>query len=384
MPDIDVDFCYERRGEVIEYVRSKYGKDSVGQIITFGTMKSRAVIRDVGRVLGFEPAETDKLAKLVPERAQQFADRWRSGRAIPELRALYKSDARIQQLLDYAQVLEGLSRHASVHAAGVVIAPGPLHEYVPVCTQPTRGAGAAGEDSEGEGSVLVTQWDMNALEQAGMLKMDFLGLKTLTVIHDAVEAIQRRHGALRHPDTGDESTDVRWICRWMIRPFTTCWRAVATSGVFQFESSLATDKLRAMKCDRFEDLIATNALIRPGPLDSGMTDVYIRRKLGREKVRYAHPSLQEVLESTYGVITYQEQVMRMAQVLAGFTLAEADVLRKAVGKKDDELLRKEVGKFVERARAKGVAAHTADEIAEQVVTFGRYGFTGRTALPTPC
>ena len=368
MPDIDVDFCYERRGEVIEYVREKYGKDSVGQIITFGTMKSRAVIRDVGRVLGFEPAETDRLAKLIPNAPNNSLSVEEAVEQIAEVRALYESDQRVRQLLDYAQVLEGLSRHASVHAAGVVIAPGPLHEYVPVCTQPTRGAG----DGSDEG-VLVTQWDMIALEQAGMLKMDFLGLKTLTVIHDAVTAIRRRHGALRHPVTGVEYARIEDVPLDDPGVYEMLARG-GTTGVFQFESSLATDKLRSMKCDRFEDLVATNALIRPGPLDSGMTDVYIRRKLGREPVRYPHPLLTDVLESTYGVITYQEQVMRMAQVLANFTLAEADVLRKAVGKKDEELLRKETGKFVERAVANGVDEGAAGEIAEQVVTFGRYGF----------
>ncbi|MGQ0560289.1 MAG: DNA polymerase III subunit alpha [Gemmatimonadota bacterium] len=370
MPDIDVDFCYERRGEVIEYVREKYGKDSVGQIITFGTMKSRAVIRDVGRVLGFEPAETDKLAKLVPNAPNNSLTVAEAIEKIAELRALYQSDERTRRLLEYAQVLEGLSRHASVHAAGVVIAPGPLHEYVPVCTQPTRGSGA-GEN--GDENVLVTQWDMVALEKAGMLKMDFLGLKTLTVIHDAVQWIRRRHGALRHPQTGVEYASIESVPLDDPAVYDMLARG-GTTGVFQFESPLATDKLRSMRADRFEDLVATNALIRPGPLDSGMTDVYIRRKLGREKVRYPHPLLKDVLDSTYGVITYQEQVMRMAQLLAGFTLAEADVLRKAVGKKDEQLLRKEVDKFVEKAVANGVEARTANHIAEQVVTFGRYGF----------
>jgi DNA polymerase-3 subunit alpha len=369
MPDIDVDFCYERRGEVIEYVREKYGKDSVGQIITFGTMKSRAVIRDVGRVLGFEPSETDRLAKLVPNAPNNSLTVAEAVQRIPEMAMLYDSDERVRQLLDYAQVLEGLSRHASVHAAGIVIAPGPLHEYVPVCTQPTRGSGS----ENGDENVIVTQWDMNALEQAGMLKMDFLGLKTLTVIHDAVNWIKRRYGALKHPDTGETWQRIDDVPLDDPAVYDMLARG-GTTGVFQFESPLATDKLRAMRSDRFEDLVATNALIRPGPLDSGMTDVYIRRKLGKEKVRYPHPALQDVLAPTYGVITYQEQVMRMAQVLAGFTLAEADVLRKAVGKKDDELLRQEVDKFVDKAIAKGVERHTANEIAEQVVTFGRYGF----------
>ncbi|HUF49902.1 MAG TPA: DNA polymerase III subunit alpha [Longimicrobiales bacterium] len=369
MPDIDIDFCYERRGEVIDYVRDKYGKDSVGQIITFGTMKSRAVIRDVGRVLGFEPAETDRLAKLIPNMPNNSLTVAEAAEKVSELRALIASDPRIAQLIEYAKVLEGLSRHASVHAAGVVIAPGPLHEYVPVCTQSTRGSGGKADDE----TVLVTQWDMNALEQAGMLKMDFLGLKTLTVIHDAVQSVRARHGTLRHPRTGVACDSMDDVPLDDADVYDMLARG-GTSGVFQFESPLATDKLRAMRCDRFEDLVATNALIRPGPLDSGMTDVYIRRKLGREPVRYPHPLLEDVLSSTYGVITYQEQVMRMAQVLAGFTLAEADVLRKAVGKKDMDLIQEEVGRFVARAVALGVDQRIADEIADQVTTFGRYGF----------
>lgn len=378
MPDIDIDFCYERRGEVIEYVRQKYGADSVGQIITFGTMKSRAVIKDVGRVLGFEPAETDRLAKLVPNAPNNALTVAEAVEQIRELRELNRSDARVHRLLEYAQGLEGLSRHASVHAAGIVIAPGPLHDYIPVCTQPTRGSGsrrAEGADGEAAAldSVLVTQWDMIALEQAGMLKMDFLGLKTLTVINDAVTSIRERHGALRRPGTGEEYAHIDDVPLDDPAVYEMLARG-GTTGVFQFESSLATDKLRAMRCDRFEDLVATNALIRPGPLDSGMTDVFIRRKLGREPVRYPLPQLEEVLESTYGVITYQEQLMRIAQVLAGFTLAEADVLRKAVGKKDAELIRAELEKFTARAVERGVEQRTAAELAEQIETFGRYGF----------
>lgn len=377
MPDIDIDFCYERRGEVIEYVRQKYGADSVGQIITFGTMKSRAVIKDVGRVLGFEPAETDRLAKLVPNAPNNALTVAEAVEQIGELRELYRSDERVRQLLEYAQVLEGLSRHASVHAAGIVIAPGPLQEYIPVCTQPTRGAGSRkSENGSGEPvleNTLVTQWDMIALEQAGMLKMDFLGLKTLTVINDAVTSVRERHGALRHPKTGEEYARIEDVPLDDPEVYEMLARG-GTTGVFQFESSLATDKLRAMRCDRFEDLVATNALIRPGPLDSGMTDVFIRRKLGREPVRYPLPELEEVLESTYGVITYQEQLMRIAQVLAGFTLAEADVLRKAVGKKDAELIRSELEKFTTRAVERGVDPKTASELAEQIETFGRYGF----------
>jgi DNA polymerase III subunit alpha len=367
MPDIDVDFCYERRGEVIEYVRQKYGREAVAQIITFGTMKSRAVVRDVGRTLGFLPAETDKLAKLIPSGPAYSLTVGEAAEQIPEIKELYEKEDRYRRLIEYSKTLEGLSRHASVHAAGVVIAPGPVDDYVPVCTQSTKGSGGNGE------SVIVTQYDMNCLERAGMLKMDFLGLKTLTVIYDAVETIRHRHGALRHPDTGVEYDRVEDVPMDDPAVYEMLARG-GTSGVFQFESALATEKLRAMKADRFDDLIATNALIRPGPLDMGMDQVYIRRKLGQEPVRFPHDDLEEVLEPTYGVIVYQEQVMRIAQVLGGLSLAEADVLRKAVGKKNAELIAKELGKFVEKAVERGNDRRTVQDIADQIEAFGRYGF----------
>jgi DNA polymerase-3 subunit alpha len=248
----------------------------------------------------------------------------------------------------------------SVHAAGVVIAPGPLAEYVPVCTAPTKGAGqsAAGEDA------IITQYDMVALEKVGMLKMDLLGLKTLTVIHDAVAMIAARSG--QHIDMDALPFDDPAVYALL--------RRGRTGGIFQFESALATETLRAIKCDRFDDLVACNALLRPGPLDAGMHTVFIRRKLGQERVTYAHPLLKDILEPTYGVITYQEQVMRIANVLAGFSLAEADVLRKAVGKKDQELANQEVAKFVERAVAQGHPRSVIEELGRQIVTFGRYGF----------
>ncbi len=365
MPDVDIDFCFERRTEVIEYTRQKYGKEAVGQIITFGTMKSRAVIRDVGRTLGFEPGETDRIAKLIPNAPGQSFTVEEAIKQLKEVRALYKLDERHRQLFDYAMTLEGLSRHASVHAAGVVIAPGPIDEYVPVCVQTGKNGGDDG--------MVVTQYDMNCLEEAGMLKMDFLGLKTLTVIHDAVAMVSARLGALKHPATGEVYADMDEVPLDDPAVYAMLARG-GTSGVFQFESSLATDKLRAMRCDRFEDLVATNALIRPGPLDSGMTDVYIRRKLGLEPVKYDHPDLEKSLMPTYGIIVYQEQVMRIANLLAGFTLGEADVLRKAVGKKDAELIAQELGRFVERAVARGVDARVARDLADQIETFGRYGF----------
>ena len=369
MPDIDVDFCFERRGEVIEYVREKYGKDAVGQIVTFGTLKSRAAIKDVGRTLGFLPAETDALAKLIPNQPNFSLTVKEAVAEIAEVKKLYRTDERYRQLLDYAIALEGLSRHTGVHAAGVVIAPGPLDEYVPVCTQETKGSGnrepgAGNRDSASDERVIVTQYDMNALEKAGMLKMDFLGLTTLTVIKDALDSIQARTGARPNLDTlGDDDPEVYRMLR-----------AGRTIGVFQFESPLATDMLRAMRCDRFDDLVASNALMRPGPLDAGMHRVYQKRKRGEEPVVYALPELEPILEPTYGVITYQEQVMRIAQVLAGISLAEADVLRKAVGKKDADLIKKELGKFVEKAVGRGYNKRIIEDLAGQIETFGRYGF----------
>ncbi len=359
MPDVDVDFCFERRGEVIEYVRQKYGKESVGQIVTFGTMKSRAAVKDVGRVLGFTPAETDALAKLIPNAPNNSMTVKEAIRDVPDVKSRYENEERYHQLLDYASALEGLSRHTGVHAAGVVIAPGPLDDYVPICTQSSKGAGSGDDES-----VVVTQYDMNSLEKAGMLKMDFLGLTTLTVVTDAVKNIFARTGIQIDLDTlalDDEAT-YRML------------RAGRTAGVFQFESPLATDVLRSMRCDRFDDLVASNALLRPGPLDAGMHKVYIRRKKGEEPVSYALPELETILSSTYGVITYQEQVMRIAQVLAGISLAEADVLRKAVGKKDAVLIGQELGKFETKAVARGHDAKIIKELAGQIETFGRYGF----------
>lgn len=353
MPDIDIDFCYEGRGRIIEYVRQKYGADSVGQIITFGTMLARAAIRDVGRVQGFTPQETDRLAKLIPSGPGFAMTAAEATTKVKELADLYENDPRTRKLLDETARIEGLKRHTSVHAAGVVIAPGPLEEFVPVCRD-TR---------NGESSV-ITQYDMVALEQTGMLKMDFLGLRTLTVIHDAMAMIAERHGVqVNWNELGRDDPDVYAMLA-----------AGGTSGVFQFESALATEKLRAMRCDRFGDLVAVSALIRPGPLDTGMTDVYIRRKRGLEPVTYPTEELADLLEPTYGIITYQEQVMRVANLLAGFTLAEADVLRKAVGKKDAELTNKVLGDFKARAVERGLASTKAMEIAELIRTFGRYGF----------
>src|ERR1041384_7671083 len=326
MPDIDLDFCCERRGELIEYARARYGRESVGQIITFGTMKARAAFRDVARTLRLEIGEVDRATKLIPAGPAYSLTLAEAAERVPELKSIAQSDERVRKVLDLGSRIEGLARHASVHAAGVVIAPGPLSDYVPVCLAP--------QDTE----AIITQYDMVALEHVGMLKIDLLGLRTLTVIHDTVEMVKERHGVELDMDALDlEDPTVYQLLR-----------SGRTAGVFQFESPLATDCLRQMKCDRFDDLVATNALMRPGPLDTGMHLVFINWKLGRDPVRYPHPALEEVLKPTSGGITYQEQVMRIANVLAGYSLAEADVLRKAVGKKIQELIDAELEKFVER------------------------------------
>ena len=358
MPDIDLDFCFERRGEVIQYIRERYGRDSVGQIITFGTLKARAAFRDVARTLRVEPGEVDRFTKMIPAGPGVAVTLAEASERSPELRQLARQDDRVRKILELGTRIEGLARHASVHAAGVVIAPGPLTDYVPVCLAPQ------------EAEAIITQYDMVALEKVGMLKIDVLGLRTLTVIHDACAMVRERHGVTVDMNRLDLADPAVYELLGSGR----------TAGVFQFESPLATDCLRSMKCDRFDDLVATNALLRPGPLDTGMHLVFINRKLGREPVRYPHPALEEILRPTYGVITYQEQVMRIANVLGGFTLAEADVLRKAVGKKDKELIQRELGRFMERAVGLGHPRRVIEDIAAQIETFGRYGFNKSHAV----
>src|SRR5437879_3173430 len=358
MPDIDLDFCFERRGAVIHYIRERYGRASVGQIITFGTLKARAAFRDVARTLRVEPGEVDRFTKMIPAGPGISVTLAEASEKSPELRQLARQDERVRKILELGTRIEGLARHASVHAAGVVIAPGPLTDYVPVCLAPQ------------EAEAIITQYDMVALEKVGMLKIDVLGLRTLTVIHDAVAMVRERHGVTLDMNGLDLADPLVYELLGSGR----------TAGVFQFESPLATHCLRSMKCDRFDDLVAANALLRPGPLDTGMHLVFINRKLGREPVRYPHPALEEILRPTYGVITYQEQVMRIANVLGGFTLAEADVLRKAVGKKDKELIQRELGRFVERAVGLGHPRRVIEDIAAQIETFGRYGFNKSHAV----
>ena len=348
LPDIDIDFCERRRGEVIDYVTRKYGRANVAQIITFGTMKAKAVVRDVGRVLEMSFADVDKVAKQIPPALDMTLDK-----ALEEnetLRHMEQSDPRVKELLSVARRLEGMTRHASVHAAGVVIAPRAITEYAPLY----RGA----HDE------IVTQWAMKDIERVGLLKMDFLGLSTLTLIDDCVKEIER---------TAGETLDIGNVPLDDAKTYQI-FQDGATYGIFQFESSGMRDILRKSKPQRLDDLIALNALYRPGPLRSGMVDDWIARKQGKTEVKYELPQLEPILRETYGVIAYQEQVMRIARELGGFTLGEADILRKAMGKKNPEVMAKQRGKFVEGAKKNGIAEKKAGPIFDLMEHFAGYGF----------
>jgi len=352
MPDIDVDFCFERRDEVLSYVREKYGADRVAQIITFGTIKGKQAIRDVGRVLGLSFAETDKIVKLYPAPKQ--------GRDFPLEDAL-KMEPRLREerdkhpeLFEFAFKLEGLLRHASRHAAGVVISDQPLSDTVPLYA----------DKEHSEGSPAITQYSMKYVEEIGLIKFDFLALKTLTLIHDVQELI--RAGGQIPPDLErlrlDDTASYELLSRG------------DTVGVFQMEGSGMRRFLTDLKPSNFEDVIAALSLFRPGTLDSGMVDPFIRRKQGREPVEYDHPLLEPVLRDTYGVILYQEQVMGVAQALAGYTLEQADILRVAMGKKQKDVMERERTRFVDGAVRNGVGAELAGSIFEKIETFASYGF----------
>ncbi len=348
LPDIDIDFCERRRGEVIEYVTHKYGRENVAQIITFGTMKAKAVVRDVGRVLEMSFADVDKVAKQIPAALDMTLDK--ALEENPILREMETTDPKVKELLAVAKRLEGMTRHASVHAAGVVIAPRAITEYAPLY--------------KGARDEIVTQWSMKEIERVGLLKMDFLGLSTLTLIFDAIAEIKRTTGTDLDIDDiplDDEKT-------------YQIFQDGQTYGIFQFESSGMRDILRKSKPQRLEDLIALNALYRPGPLRSGMVDDYIARKQGRTEITYEVPQLEPVLAETYGVIAYQEQVMRISNVVAGFTLGEADLLRKAMGKKNPEVMAKMRGKFVEGSKKNGHAEKKAAHLFDLMEHFAGYGF----------
>lgn len=348
LPDIDTDFCYVRREEVIEYLIGKYGDDHVAQIVTFGTMAARAVIRDVGRAMNIPLKDVDKVAKMVPNELKITLKK--AIKTSFELQACCKDRNDIKELIKIARRLEGIPRHASTHAAAVVITPEPLKEYLPI-------------KMEGEGC-LITQFPMNVVEDIGLLKMDLLGLRTLTVIGETVKKIKKNKGII---------IDIEKIPLDDKKTFQLLATG-NTDGLFQLESKGMQAIIKQLKPDTFEEIIALVALYRPGPIGSGMIDDFIKRKHKKIEIEYLHPMLEQILKDTYGVILYQEQVMRIASQLGGFTLAEADNLRKAMGKKIPEILEKSRQGFIEGCRKNEIEEKTAVEIFRLMEYFAGYGF----------
>ncbi len=351
MPDIDIDFCIRGRSEVIDHVTATYGRESVCQIITFGTMASKAAIKDVGRALNMPYGEVERIAKLIPPPIRgRNVSISRALETVSELRALVEKDPSVKDLVGLAMKLEGCSRHTSVHAAGVVIAPKPLHDIVPVAVS-----------TKGE---LTSQYSMNDLEKVGMLKMDFLALTTLTIIDDCLRSLRERAGV-----------EIDWNSIPLNEEKTMALFAEGrTDAVFQFESSGMQEICRRLKPKEFEDLSALNALYRPGPLDGGLVEDFIQRHRGEKEVEYLLPEMEEILENTFGVPVYQEQIMQLAQKLAGYSLGEADVMRRAMGKKKREAMAKEEIKFVEGACRNGIDKEKANEIFKLIEQFADYGF----------
>ncbi len=347
MPDIDIDFCYARRDEVIEYVKKKYGTENVAQIITFGTMAARGVIRDVGRIMGIPYGDVDLVAKLIPmELNITLAQALKKE---PKLKKQVHSDPKIKDLMDVSKMLEGNTRHASTHAAGVVISDAPLPEYVPLFKQ---------------GDIVSTQYSMGAVEKIGLLKMDFLGLKTLTVIDETLKILKKNLNVEIDFSTMSFEDDKTY----------ELLANGETFGVFQLESSGMRDILKKMKPSQFEDIVALLALYRPGPLGSGMVDDFIRRRQDASLIQYDHPDLETILKETYGVILYQEQVMQIVSKLAGFNLAKADLLRRAIGKKIPEVMERQRIEFLEGAKANKVSVKVAEKIWSLIEYFAGYGF----------
>src|SRR5690242_3057689 len=348
MPDIDIDFCMRRRGELIEYVTQKYGRENVAQIITFGTMAAKAAVKDVGRAMDIPYGEVDRLAKLIPTTLGiELKDALEEA---PQLKSAINSDERLKDLMAVALRLEGLSRHASTHAAGVVISPRPLTDVVPLY--------------KSNRDEITTQYDMNALERIGLLKMDFLGLTTLTVLHDTVRMVEQNRGVKLDIDnlTLDDEETYKLFAR------------ADTTAIFQFESHGMRDILRRYQPTRIEDLTALNALYRPGPIQGGMIDDFINRKHGKTKVRYELLQLKDILEETYGVILYQEQVMQIANRLASFSLGEADLLRRAMGKKKKEEMAAQRTKFMDGCARNKIPEKKAERIFNLMEEFAGYGF----------
>jgi DNA polymerase III subunit alpha len=355
MPDFDVDFCQDRRGEVIEYVTQKYGRDNVAQIITYGALSAKSAIKDVARVMNVPFAEVNEITRNIPALIDGHPPTIEAAlKAEPKLVAIQESKPVYKQIIDYARALEGLTRSTGMHAAGIVIGEKPLWEYVPLC--------------RGQNGELVTQFAKDEVEKIGLVKFDFLGLKTLTVISDAVKLVNRQREA-----AGEPLVDIALIPLDDKKVFELISRG-DTAGVFQMESSGFTEMVKKLRPSVFEDIIAAGALYRPGPLDSGMVDVFINRKHGRERVSYPHPKLEGVLKDTYGVIVYQEQVMQIAQILGGYSLGRADLLRRAMGKKKAEEMAKERKGFLEGCDKTGVDQKVANEIFDLMEKFAEYGF----------
>ena len=346
MPDIDIDFDDLRRGEVIEYVKQKYGEGNVTQIITFGTMGAKGVIRDVGRALGLAFADVDRIAKMVPEGLGMTLSR--ALELSPDLKGLPERGPQFARLLKTARVLEGLARHASTHAAGVLITPGPLLDYVPLYRQ--------------KDETVTTQWDMKAVEKAGLLKMDFLGLRTLSVLDEAVRLVESNHGV---------AIDLRSL-PMDDAPAYRVFQEADTVAIFQFESGGMREQIKRLKPSVFGDLVAMNALYRPGPMEN--IPYFIDCKHGRQVTRYDHPDLEPILKDTYGVFVYQEHVMQAANVLAGFSMAEADELRRAMGKKLPEEMEAKRKAFIEGCRGRKIASAKAEKIFATMEKFAGYGF----------
>jgi DNA polymerase-3 subunit alpha len=349
MPDIDIDFCMNRRGEVIEYVTRKYGRENVAQIITFGTMAAKAAIKDVGRAMDVPYSDVDRIAKMVPTTLNiKLEDAIQES---PQLKEAYEKDAQVRELLETAKKLEGLVRNSGVHAAGVVISPRPLTELVPL--------------HKTKNDEIVTAFDMVAIEKLGLLKMDFLGLTTLTILDDTIKLIAQTRGQkldLPSLPLDDDET------------YQEVFYKGLTSGVFQFESHGMRDVLRRYQPNSIEDLTALNALYRPGPIQGGMIDDFIDRKHGRKKIEYELPELKEILEETLGVIVYQEQVMQIANRLAGYSLGEADLLRRAMGKKKPEEMAQQRERFVDGAAQRNYPAKKIEKIFDLMAQFAGYGF----------
>ena len=351
MPDIDIDFCVRGRAEVINHVTEFYGRDSVCQIVTFGTMASKAAIKDVGRALQMPLGDVEKIAKLIPPpvRGRNISIS-QALEQVADLRKAMEDSPQVRDLVDLAKRLEGCARHTSVHAAGVVISPKPLHELIPIAVS-----------SKDE---LTSQYTMNDLEKVGMLKMDFLALTTLTIISDCLISIKQKL-----------NKDIDWSKISLNDPKSMeLFGEGRTEAIFQFESSGMQEICRRLKPKELEDLAALNALYRPGPLDGGMVDDFIARHRGEKRVQYIVPEMKDILSNTYGILVYQEQIMQLAQKLAGYSLGEADMMRRAMGKKKRSEMALHEEKFINGAIERGIKKEKAEEIFKLMAQFADYGF----------